>query len=134
MVAINALCALDIAIIIMHRYIPSLTRSVLAAPGTAFRVLDGDVKTIYLDMPLLVITCFFLPLGRLSVNVLALGRHLSRSIGSANTMTTIVAPFCRTLLLCSGLFHRIIRFFCNFFRFLVITFRRITYLCSRNTV
>ena len=73
MVAINALSTLDIAVVIVHRHTPSLTRRVLAAPGTALRVLNGDVVAVNLNMSFLVVASLFLLLARLGVHALPFG-------------------------------------------------------------
>ena len=63
-VAIYTLRASYVAIGVVHRDAPLLAVAVNATAHTAFRVLDGYIIAVYLDVPFLVIASFFLRFGR----------------------------------------------------------------------
>ena len=68
-VAVGPLRAFDIAVGVGHGGFPWLAVFVRSAALAARRILDGDVEPGNLDVPLLVVACLLLPLGRLGVNL-----------------------------------------------------------------
>ena len=69
-VAVNALCAANVAVGVLHFLLPLLAAGISTTTYRAFRVLDGNVVAINLDVSFLVVTCLFLCFGRLGIGFL----------------------------------------------------------------
>ena len=76
LVAVLPLRALDLAIAVVHGVVPILARSlIVAAAHTPGRILDSDIETTHLHMPLLIIAALFLRLGRIGIRRSLGGSH-----------------------------------------------------------
>ena len=69
MIAVNGLRASDIAIIVSHYGFPFLAVPVSTSADTAFRILNGYVESVNLQMSLAVVSCLFLCFGRIRLNL-----------------------------------------------------------------
>ena len=67
-VAVNTHGTTNVAVSVVHLAFPLLAVSISALTHAALRLLNGNVERTYLHMPLLVVACLLLSLGRLSVH------------------------------------------------------------------
>ena len=69
-VAINTLCAANVAVCVVHCLLPLLATRISTAAYRAFRVLNGNIVAVNLDVAFLVVPCFLLCLRRIGVGLL----------------------------------------------------------------
>ena len=81
MVAIDTFCSADITVGIVHCHAPRLALCVCSLALAALRVLDADVKAIYLHVTFLVVASLLLSFGRILLgHCLSLGDYLVRTL------------------------------------------------------
>ena len=84
MVSICTFRTTDITIVVLHGNTPFFAICILTTASGPFGVLKYDVVTIYFDMTLSIVTCFFLCFGWISFRLFTLCLNFSRCRRCAN--------------------------------------------------
>ena len=78
MVAIHPLRSTDVAVIIIHGNTPPVTACIRSGTPAAFRILNGNVKTVNPYMTFPVITDILLRISRVNIHLFTLFGYITR--------------------------------------------------------